>query len=80
MRKNSGFVEKVAFGQLGMVYPSQTIDGMNNGALAHWGRRLMGAHGYNHTGISRLRWIVILGAVAWLGAICTPHPNPDLQA
>ena len=36
VRKNSGFVEKVAFGQLGMVYPSQTIDGMNNGALAHW--------------------------------------------
>ncbi len=34
-RKNSGFVEKVAFGQLGMVYPSQTIDGIN-GALAHW--------------------------------------------
>ncbi len=36
VRKNSGFIEKVAFGQLGMVYPSQTINGLNNGALAHW--------------------------------------------
>ena len=35
VRKNSGFVEKVAFGQLGMVYPSKTVDGMS-GALAHW--------------------------------------------
>lgn len=35
VRKNSGFVEKVAFGQLGMVYPSKTVDGMG-GALAHW--------------------------------------------
>ena len=33
--KNSGFVEKVAFGQLGMVYPSKTVDSMS-GALAHW--------------------------------------------
>ena len=36
VRKNSGFVEKVAFGQLGMVYPSTTVNGMG-GALAHWG-------------------------------------------
>ena len=35
VRKNSGFVEKVAFSQLGMVYPSKTVDGMG-GALAHW--------------------------------------------
>ena len=35
VRKNSGFVEKVAFGQLGMVYPAKTVDGMS-GALAHW--------------------------------------------
>ena len=35
VRKNSGFVEKVAFGQLGMVYPSKTVDSMG-GALAHW--------------------------------------------
>ena len=35
VRKNSGFVEKVAFGQLGMVYPTKTVDGMG-GALAHW--------------------------------------------
>ncbi len=35
-RKNSGFVEQVAFGQLGMVYPSQPINAINNGALAHW--------------------------------------------
>ena len=35
VRKNSGFVEKVAFGQLGMIYPSKTVDGMS-GALAHW--------------------------------------------
>ena len=35
VRKNSGFVEKVAFGQLGMVYPSQTVAGIG-GALAHW--------------------------------------------
>ena len=35
VRKNSGFVEKVAFGQLGMVYPSKTVDGLS-GALAHW--------------------------------------------
>ena len=35
VRKSSGFVEKVAFGQLGMVYPSKTVDSMG-GALAHW--------------------------------------------
>ncbi len=35
VRKNSGFVEKVAFGQLGMIYPSETVDGMD-GALVHW--------------------------------------------
>ena len=35
VRKNSGFVEKVAFGQLGMVYPLKTADG-TSGALAHW--------------------------------------------
>jgi hypothetical protein len=35
VRKNSGFVEKVAFGQLGMIYPSKTVDSMG-GALAHW--------------------------------------------
>ena len=35
VRKNSGFIEKVAFGQLGMIYPSKTADGMD-GALAHW--------------------------------------------
>ena len=35
VRKNSGFVEKVAFGQLGMVYPSETVDDMA-GTLAHW--------------------------------------------
>lgn len=35
MRKSSGFVEKVAFGQLGMVYPAKAVDGMG-GALAHW--------------------------------------------
>ena len=35
VQKNSGFVEKVAFDQLGMVYPSKTVDGMG-GALAHW--------------------------------------------
>ncbi len=35
VRKKSGFVEKVAFGQLGMVYPSKTVDSMG-GALAHW--------------------------------------------
>ena len=34
-RKSSGFVEKVALGQLGMIYPSRTMDGMD-GALAHW--------------------------------------------
>jgi hypothetical protein len=35
VRKNSGFVEKVALGQLGMIYPSKTVDSMG-GALAHW--------------------------------------------
>ena len=35
VRKNSGFIEKVAFGQIGMIYPSKTADGMD-GALAHW--------------------------------------------
>ena len=35
VRKNSGFIERVAFGQLGMVYPSKTVDSMG-GALAHW--------------------------------------------
>ena len=34
-RKNSGFVEKVALGQLGMIYPPRTVDSMD-GALAHW--------------------------------------------
>ncbi len=34
-RKNSGLIEKVAIGQLGMIYPAKTVDGMSD-ALAHW--------------------------------------------
>lgn len=35
VQKNSGFVEKVALGQLGMVYPAEVTNRMA-GALAHW--------------------------------------------
>ena len=34
-RKNSGLIEKVAIGQLGMTYPAKTVDGVSD-ALAHW--------------------------------------------
>ena len=35
VQKNSGFVEKVALGQLGMIYPAEVTTRMS-GALAHW--------------------------------------------
>ena len=37
VQKNSGFVEKVALGQLGMVYPAEVTNRNRiGGALAHW--------------------------------------------
>lgn len=35
VQKNSGFVEQVAFEQLGMIYPVKTANGIG-GTLAHW--------------------------------------------
>lgn len=35
VQKNSGFVEKVALDQLGMIYPAEVTPRMS-GALAHW--------------------------------------------